>query len=530
MRPLCLEHLFRAILVSTFAVGAAHVVACGGSEETPTGSTSPGVGGSAGAGGSSAQGGGAGLAGAAGAAGASGTAGEGGAGSAGEGGAAGVGGSSGGAGAAGSGGDSGAAGAAGAAGAPPIDTTGYDDAACMANPVASLSAQLGLDGIQLWRRSLDNTGWELGSSDGSPCSTAADAIACQAAVAQATTPDAPTSLNSGHFFYKTPELIVTTKGDAVVAVTSNEQLLVLLGKIDSTEKALLWLRYSFQYGFPCPLKLKKSDDGYLIVADVTINDCPDTSEQQLIHLAQDGKLDVLVHGQQTDGGGCAGRRPEGLAPSRVASGDELGAFLARVGYLEAASVDAFLRLRDELAALGAPPELLGACVEAAQDEVRHAAQMGRLAVSRGARAGAPTAASIRKRSIQEIAIENMAEGCVRETFGALVAALQAERAGDGALRAAMPAIARDEARHAALSWRVNEFLLARLDGAGRRAVAAAKRRAMAELERELSVPRPSSLEQAAGLPDAATAARLFGALSAALWAGDGAAPSLDLAS
>jgi hypothetical protein len=56
------------------------------------------------------------------------------------------------------------------------------------------------------------------------------------------------------------------------------------------------------------------------------------------------------------------------------------------------------------------------------------------------------------RSLEEMALENVVEGCVRETFGAVVAMIQAERAGDARVRRAMRRIARDETRHAELSW------------------------------------------------------------------------------
>ena len=51
----------------------------------------------------------------------------------------------------------------------------------------------------------------------------------------------------------------------------------------------------------------------------------------------------------------------------------------------------------------------------------------------------------------EIARENAEEGCVRETFGALLAAHQAAYACDPEVREVMTRIAGDELRHAALA-------------------------------------------------------------------------------
>src|SRR5262249_1654863 len=58
-------------------------------------------------------------------------------------------------------------------------------------------------------------------------------------------------------------------------------------------------------------------------------------------------------------------------------------------------------------------------------------------------------------------------GCVRETYGAPVARFQAEHAQDPAVAHLMAGIARDEARHAALSWAVARWAETRLDAAAR---------------------------------------------------------------
>ncbi|MGH7436059.1 MAG: ferritin-like domain-containing protein, partial [Polyangiaceae bacterium] len=62
------------------------------------------------------------------------------------------------------------------------------------------------------------------------------------------------------------------------------------------------------------------------------------------------------------------------------------------------------------------------------------------------------------RPLEDIATENAAEGCVRETFGALIGIWQARFAGDPQVRRAMNGVARDESRHAALSWEVARWI------------------------------------------------------------------------
>ncbi len=69
----------------------------------------------------------------------------------------------------------------------------------------------------------------------------------------------------------------------------------------------------------------------------------------------------------------------------------------------------------------------------------------------------------RTRSVFEIALDNAREGCVRETFGALLGWALAGRARDAKVRDFYSRIARDETRHASLSWRLHAWLRAGRD-------------------------------------------------------------------
>jgi hypothetical protein len=215
--------------------------------------------------------------------------------------------------------------------------------------------------------------------------------------------------------------------------------------------------------------------------------------------------------------GPAGRRPEGLAAADVADGCESGRYFAEMAHLEAASVHAFRALGRELSAHGAPAHLVALARKAARDEIRHARATRRLAQAHGAtvppvRVGAP-----RVRALEEIAVENAAEGCVRETYGALLAGWQARTAADPSVRALMASIADDETRHAELAWAVDAWTRTRLDRTARRRVVAARRREAAKLRDELSAPPPPSLARRIGLPDAHAAQQLLGALDGELW-------------
>src|SRR5688572_20386812 len=98
----------------------------------------------------------------------------------------------------------------------------------------------------------------------------------------------------------------------------------------------------------------------------------------------------------------AGRRPPGLLPAVFGGGGgAVGAWLAELAHLEAASVPAFLMLADDLQRAGAPSALIDAARVAAADEVRHARLMGTLARAAGAELPAVTIEAPRPRRSEE---------------------------------------------------------------------------------------------------------------------------------
>ncbi|MDP3212871.1 MAG: ferritin-like domain-containing protein [Deltaproteobacteria bacterium] len=241
-------------------------------------------------------------------------------------------------------------------------------------------------------------------------------------------------------------------------------------------------------------------------------------------LRRDGTGDTIVD-CDIDYNNChesSGRRPRGLRPaSPVDRVGPIGAWLAESARLEAASVHAFRILRDELAAHGAPVALRRAAMRAAHDEVRHARRLTGLARRRGAVPARAVVADVGVRPLEVLAAENAAEGCVRETYGALVAAWQAQAAGDPVVRAVMRGVARDEARHAALAWRVAAWADNRLDRGARVRVTAARVAAVVELRRTGTQPRDPALVEAVGVPSAAHASTLVSLLDRALWSASG---------
>jgi hypothetical protein len=221
----------------------------------------------------------------------------------------------------------------------------------------------------------------------------------------------------------------------------------------------------------------------------------------------------------------AGRAPPGLErrprtrTSRSGgggAGGPIGTYLARASELEAASVHAFRLLRTELVALGAPRELVAGARAAERDEARHALVMGRLARRFGGRYIRPVVRPTPRRSLEAIATDNAVEGCVRETFGALVATWQASHATEPELARALAGIAEDETRHAALSWAIARWMKSRLDGAERGRLELACRRAVDGLASRGAV-APPAVAAALGLPSPRVAARLVEQLRRHAW-------------
>jgi hypothetical protein len=217
------------------------------------------------------------------------------------------------------------------------------------------------------------------------------------------------------------------------------------------------------------------------------------------------------------GGFCEGRRPEGLEAACVDDGAAIGRWFARSAYLEAASVDAFRILKRELAAHRAPSLLVRGCSRAARDEVKHARVTTALARRHRVRAPKPEVGRRATRSLEAIAIENAIEGCVRETFGAMLAGTQALEARDPVVRAAMKRIARDETRHAALSWSLDAWIRGRLSPDARARVEEARQKAVDELRTETARARRDAVTDELGVPRTPRALAMLTEIERAIW-------------
>jgi hypothetical protein len=212
-----------------------------------------------------------------------------------------------------------------------------------------------------------------------------------------------------------------------------------------------------------------------------------------------------------------GRRPAGLAEASRQGACSVGDYFASMAHLEAASVIAFRRLGRELRTHGAPHRLIAATRRALRDEIRHARIMRSFAAQHGCTPAPIRVPHFRARRLEAMARENAEEGCVRETFGALVASWQARTAGDRRFAVAMSEIAADETRHAELSWSVDTFLRTKLSAAANKRVRRARQAVVDQLASELEQEPSAELVARVGFPDRARARAFFDSINRALW-------------
>jgi hypothetical protein len=322
--------------------------------------------------------------------------------------------------------------------------------------------------------------------------------------------------------------LLTTYGDEVTRTTDRSALVELIGPIEHPSAALLLARFD-GYWFACPGEsidgshalrgTATRDVGDSIEIRIEGEECGDGLYRTLLRVERDGTLTEVDKKKLAPSNCVVGRRPVGLCTAPAAARGGAGPYLADAARLEAASVHAFARLARELAVLGAGPTLVGAAVRAAHDEVRHAARMTGLAQRWGVEPTAPVVAELPLRGALAVALDNAVEGCVRETYGALVAHHQAQTALDPELRAALSEIAVDETRHATLSWQVASFLEPRLSPDERALVARARRAAVHQLLAEVEHGPRGAMARILGLPEPTVAARAVRSLNAALGLG-----------
>ena len=362
------------------------------------------------------------------------------------------------------------------------------------------------------------------STHGSPCAGGSSACFEELAAQRIGKHEGWSATGEGDTSIKM-SFLVYTRGDEVGVVKSPQDLATFLGTVDTLEEARLLVTTRMRdlvcTTIPFKSGWRQNPDGsweFLITWD----NCGNPTQTRM-KVSADG---VVTRGEsrRIDTGSVCGRRPAGLAPGAETLGAtvSVAAWLAEAAHLEAASVIAFRRLERELLALGAPRELIVGARRSRADEIRHAREMTLLAHRFGAAPARVMIMPFEKRSVFEIALENAVEGCVRETYGALVAEYQARMAVDPEIRAVLRRVASDEARHAALAHDVAAWLAPRLDDAERAAIGRARAVAMADLRAAVLQPSAEDVVALAGMPRPREAQALLDAMAGVVLTGTAA--------
>lgn len=408
---------------------------------------------------------------------------------------------------------------------PPLDmmTTPatYTSPLCVGTTLslAGLNPVMPADYLELRQRTF-STAPRVLAQEGSKCSGATDKMSCAAKFdALPTQPGFHQCVD-----HDCAHSVAMTRGDDAQAFVDAPQLTAFLKPVDTPQEAAL-LAFANEYNVSCSdptvggVRVSPTGSGYEVLADRMTKDCdPIEYTGYTLHVSPDGVVTVLSSKVlRSTPGVCVGRRPEGLEDAVCAAGSPVGDYFAEVAHLEAASVAAFEQLAAELRAHGAPPRLVRAALRAARDEVRHARVTAALARRYGGQVRAPSVKRPAIRALEAVALENAAEGCVREAFGAVVGAWQARTAQDPRVARAMAVISLDEIRHAALAFQVAAWAETRLGAGERSRVRAAQREALAQLRLEVRSEPPREVSRLAGVPGAAQAAVLVEGMAQQVW-------------
>ncbi len=398
-----------------------------------------------------------------------------------------------------------------------IDRTRFTQNLCDKNGsraiLAGIKPAAGIDGIEL--REDDSGRPHTTERFGTLCATAKNLAACMATVDGLHRPNVGWLSGAGDVFFQR-RYVVATHGDEVEMFVTPDSAKKVLLPIDTPSEAAFVAAEGTGHRVVCGTSAA-INDGSIDILSETGSGCGE-NDDRVLHVTTvhpDGShtvsdTELLEAGNPN----CVvGRRPQGLMEPPFACRN-LGEFFADMARLEAASIVAFERLADELRMHGAPQRLIRAATRSARDERRHARLVAELAREHG-RGRIPVEVEPPPlRSLEEVAIENAIEGCVRETFGAVVAAHQAIAARHPRIARVMRQIARDEARHAELAWEIADWVRTKIDP---RPIDVAMERAIRTLRASISAPVCKDAVELAGFPAESQAHALLDGLSKQLW-------------
>lgn len=371
--------------------------------------------------------------------------------------------------------------------------------------LSNLNPTQSVDGFLLY-----SVGGQRGSyiqhAGGEPCANAVDVTGCNQ-----TLDSLPFSIDSN--------ALVITQGDVIQILQNEDDIKSFLGSLDNPQKVFSWIHV---HGLALSCNFSDSaviqnDDGQswnAVYTEYTQQCAPIVRERVQVNVnVEDWSIAEFARAEiSREEGACIGRKPPGslsFSPAELKPDcNALGVSLARHAAYEAASVVAFEHLKKELEKHNAPRALLNRIESAANDERRHAIQVAALAARYGHQADDFHIEPVSFRDLESIAIDNMQEGCIGETWGALIGLYQAEKAADPAIAETMRSIALEEVEHASLSWAVHDWIVPQLDKKAIDRVNSIKQKSLAKLIEKASVPADQNHVLLAGLPEVAVAKQL----------------------
>lgn len=328
------------------------------------------------------------------------------------------------------------------------------------------------------------------------------------------------NVSSGPFGEGATRHLVFTRGDEVGSVTTLEALKTFVAPVDNPRDAVFLIRNGLSdHNVICDERnVAAVSDGFNVLT-TSGTACGEGThkDEHVVHVSSTGEITVTetVVVEEGDPGCTIGRRPEGLLASGASRQTRtVGTFFAQAAHLEAASVFAFERLERELRTHRAPRSFVRDARRARNDEIRHARMTRRIAKKNGASPVNVQVEPVPNRSFFEFVKENAIEGCIRETFGALVATRQAQQATDQQIQRAMVVIAADETRHASLAWRVANWAETKLSAEEKAELRALQRAEVQRMARSLA--QEDTAIPAAGFPGRDESLRLLSGFAQAI--------------
>ena len=184
-----------------------------------------------------------------------------------------------------------------------------------------------------------------------------------------------------------------------------------------------------------------------------------------------------------------GRGSACIEKETAGTGDNnIGAWFARAHHAEKGSVFAFEQLRRDLIKLEAPSTLIAKIEDAIREEAEHTSMMKDFAIAnKGKIMDLIFDGFLDTRSVWDIAVENLLEGCINESYAALQAFYQSRHAESEQIQGLFATIARDECKHAEIAREVHHFLLPLLSNSQQRELKDLGQKKWKDLQKSLYV-------------------------------------------